>query len=86
MKIEPIFSNNREQVNNFIRTQWFSTSLAIRGELIDATLLDGIVVYENESIIGLVTYRLMQKECEITSLDSLCGNQGIGTMLINQII
>lgn len=86
MDIKTISSENREQINNFIRFHWFSTVMVVRGELFDMTILDGFVVYEGEKIIGLVTYKISGTECEIMSLDSLMERQGIGTALINKVI
>ncbi|WP_346886554.1 GNAT family N-acetyltransferase [Clostridium sp. UBA4395] len=86
MDIKTISSENRKQINNFIRSHWFSTVMVVRGELFDMTILDGFVVYEGEKIIGLVTYKISGTECEIMSLDSLMERQGIGTALINKVI
>lgn len=86
MEVKIISAENRKQVNDFISSHWFSTDLVIRGELFDSTILDGIVIFENAIIIGLVTYRIKDNECEIMSLDSLRENQGIGTTLINKVV
>lgn len=86
MDIRTISSQNRHQVNEFINSHWFSTDMVVRGEFIDMTVLDGFVTYENETIIGLVTYKIDADECEIMSLDSLKENQGIGTALVNKVI
>lgn len=86
MKIKTISPENRQQINNFISSHWFSTDMVVSGELIDMTQLDGFVMYDNDAIIGLVTYRIKDNICEIMSLDSLMENQGIGTALVNKVI
>lgn len=86
MYIIEISNTNRQQVNDFIISHWFSTDMAVRGELVDMTRLDGFVVYDINEIIGLVTYRIDGSECEIMSLDSLVPNEGIGTTLTNKVI
>jgi N-acetylglutamate synthase-like GNAT family acetyltransferase len=86
MDIRIIFSENREQINDFISSHWFSTVMVVRGELVYMTILDGFVIYEDEKIIGLVTYKIKSTECEIISLDSLMEKQGIGTALVNKVI
>jgi ribosomal protein S18 acetylase RimI-like enzyme len=60
--------------------------MVVRGELVDMTALDGFAVYENGTVIGLITYKISSGECEIMSLDSLKENQGIGTALVNKVI
>lgn len=85
MNLKRISSQNRQKVNNFISSHWFSTNMVVRGELVDMTKLDGFVLNDDD-IIGLVTYRIVNYECEIMSLDSLVENHGNGTLLINKVI
>ena len=85
MEICPVNPANRQQINEFIKSQWFSTDMVIKGEVVDLTTVDGFAVFEKEELIGLITYRIMEDECEITSFDSLRENQGIGTSLLNKV-
>nr|WP_274893989.1 GNAT family N-acetyltransferase [Thermoanaerobacterium sp. R66] len=86
MHIKPISIDDRQRVNHFIRSRWFSTEMVVGGEIVDMTKLEGFIAHEKDEIIGLVTYRIKDSECEIVSLDSLKENQGIGTALLNKII
>ena len=52
MEITKITDKNRNEINDFIKKQWFSTTMAIRGELFDMAVLPGFVCYENNEIIG----------------------------------
>ena len=85
MNLIQISETNREEVNNFIKKQWFDTKMAIRGELFDMSVLPGFVCYEDNEIIGLVTYRFDGRDCEIMSLDNLKENRGIGTALMDKV-
>lgn len=69
-KIERISNKTRNLVNQLFIDNWFSTDMSIRGEIIDGTKLDGFLLQENETIIGLVTYTFFEDICEIVSLDS----------------
>lgn len=60
--------------------------MVVRGEVVEMTVMDGFIAYDKEDIIGLVTYRIADNECEIMSLDSLRENQGIGTALVNKVV
>ncbi len=86
MIFEQITNNNRSLINSFITEQWFSTKMIIRGKVIDMTAVEGIFALENERIIGLITYIAYDDTLEITSLDSLCENQGLGTALLLKVI
>lgn len=85
MDIRFINAENRQQVNEFIRSSWFSTDIIIRGEIVDTTVLEGFAVYDKEELLGLLTFRIKDKELEIVSLDSIQENQGIGSALMNRI-
>lgn len=84
-KIERISNETRDIVNQFFMDNWFSTDMSIRGEVIDGTKLDGFLLQENNTIIGLVTYTFFDDICEIVSLDSKRENIGIGSALLKEI-
>ena len=84
--IQQIDQTNREEINTFIRQQWFSLEMVVHGEKIDLGTADGWFVREDGEIIGLITYRIIDKEMEILSLDSLRERQGIGTALLEQAV
>ncbi|WP_434578498.1 GNAT family N-acetyltransferase [Thermoanaerobacterium thermosaccharolyticum] len=86
MHIKPISIDDRQRINDFIKSRWFSTEMVVGGKIVDMTKLEGFIAYEKDEIIGLLTYRIKDSECEIMSLDSLKENQGIGTALLNKII
>lgn len=86
MKIEKIDNQNRKFINNFIEEQWHTTKMIIRGSEIDMTTVEGLVIFEDNKIIGLITYMFYDGIMEILSLDSLRENQGIGTMLLEETI
>jgi len=76
----------RERINTFIKDHWFTTEMVICGEIVDMTGVKGIVAVDDDEILGLITYRVSGKICEITSLDSLREGQGIGTTLLEKVI
>ena len=83
--IERISNETRDLVNQFFVDNWFSTDMSIRGEIIDGTKLDGFLLQEENTIIGLVTYTFFGDICEIVSLDSKRENIGIGSALLKEI-
>lgn len=83
--IERISNETRALVNQFFIDNWFSTDMSIRGEIIDGTKLDGFLLQEENTIIGLVTYTFFGDICEIVSLDSKKENIGIGSALLKEI-
>lgn len=85
-KPEPINESTRQKVSGFITEHWHGTDMLIRGEIIDMTKVNGFVIFDESIIMGLITYLVKDRVVEITSLDSLISNRGIGTMLVNRVI
>lgn len=86
MECERISSLNRNLVNEFIKQHWHTTTMIIRGKEIDLAKTDGFYFREGKDIIGLITYIVYDNILEITSLDSLHENQGIGSKLVEVVI
>lgn len=86
MECERISSLNRNLVDEFIEQHWYTTTMIIRGKEIDMTKTEGFYFSKGEDIIGLITYMVYDNILEITSLDSLQENQGIGSKLVDAVI
>ena len=84
-RIERISNKTRNLVNQFFIDNWFSTDMSVRGEIIDGTKLDGFLLQEESTIIGLVTYTFFKDVCEIVSIDSKRENIGIGSALLKEV-
>lgn len=87
IQINLITKENREEINKFIISNWYTKDMAIRGKLYDLTSMDGFAAYYEDKIVGLITYLKEENdEYEIMSLDSLMERQGIGTELVRKVI
>lgn len=84
-KIEKITEKNRNLLNQFFIENWYSTDISVRGEIIDCTKVDGFLIQEDNTIIGLVTYKFFGDICEIVSIDSKKENLGLGSALLKEV-
>lgn len=84
-KIRPIQKYDQQNVVEILERNWVSTDIITRGKIHDATKLPGFVAVVDNEIIGLITYRIEAKECEIITLDSLEEGIGVGTKLIEEV-
>lgn len=82
MDICQIDQTNRADIDAFLICQWFCLQMVIHGESIDLSKADGWYALEDNEIVGLITYQLIDKAMEILSLDSLREKQGIGAALL----
>jgi N-acetylglutamate synthase-like GNAT family acetyltransferase len=76
---------DRKWVSQLIKEDWSSSRIVTRGRSYNVENLPGfIAVYKNEKV-GLLTYNIENKECEIITLNSLIENIGIGTNLLKSL-
>jgi N-acetylglutamate synthase-like GNAT family acetyltransferase len=80
---------SKEQIHNKdvleIIKGWGSDIIVSRGKIHRTEDLDGVLVYENQKIIGLGLYYIKNNECEIVLLETFIENKGIGTQIIERI-
>ncbi|KYG39518.1 acetyltransferase [Bacillus gaemokensis] len=69
-----------------MRENWGSTQMVSREKLHQLDELPGFVAIENDRIVGIITYELIEDCCEIVSLDSFDEKKGIGTKLVECVI
>ncbi len=86
MELYRIDQKNRKSVDDFIMKHWFTLDMVVHGEKINLGNADGFYATEDNEIVGLITYRVVQNEMEILSLDSLNEKKGIGTSLLDKAI
>lgn len=97
--IRPLERSDREWVAHFLDERWGTTQIVSRGKAVYGHLLPGFMaerggdeaeedVSEGQSQaenIGLITVHIGEKECEITTLDSLDESMGVGSALVDAV-
>lgn len=89
--IHPFPQTHREWLAEFLTDHWGSRMIVSKGRLFDASLNPAFAavrdadMFGDAPVIGLVTYEIHGKACEITSLDSLQEGIGIGSALIDAV-
>ncbi|HEY3629441.1 MAG TPA: GNAT family N-acetyltransferase [Jatrophihabitantaceae bacterium] len=89
VNVRPIDDDEREQVTKLLTERWGSTVVVSRGERHDLRALPTIVAEQDGEIVGVVTYAPGppdQGSAEITSLDALRPDRGVGTALLDAVI
>jgi GNAT superfamily N-acetyltransferase len=84
-EIRPLDRDDRDWVAGLIEKQWDSTKIVTRGKIHHADELPGFAAMMDDEPIGLITYRMEEKECEIITLDSLHKEMGVGSALVNAV-
>ena len=68
-----------------IEKEWASNKVVTRGNVYHVDQLPGFVAIEMDKRVGLLTYKINNKECEVITLNSFIENRGIGSDLLNKI-
>lgn len=97
--IRPLERSDREWVAHFLDKRWGTTQIVSRGKAVYGHLLPGFMAERggaeveedvseegrNAENIGLITVHIGEKECEITTLDSLDESMGVGSALVEAV-
>lgn len=75
----------RDWVTKLLDSEWGSTEMVSRGVLHQVDKLPGFVALLDGKPCGLVTFNIVNDQCEIVTLNSISGKQGIGSELINAV-
>ena len=86
IRIRPVEALDRATVETIMLDEWGSDIQVVNGELYRATELPGFLAETNGEVVGLVTYRFVDDQCEITTLNSMASDRGIGRRLLGAVI
>jgi trans-2,3-dihydro-3-hydroxyanthranilate isomerase len=82
LNVRPLSSHDRPQAAHLIAARWGSPVVVAHDAIYEPAELPGFVALHAGEWLGLVTYRIAEKACEIVSLDSLQPGIGVGTALL----
>jgi ribosomal protein S18 acetylase RimI-like enzyme len=69
-------------VEQQLKGSWGSTAVVSRGQVHDASRLPARVATAGEELVGLATFRVADRECELVTLTALHQGRGIGSALL----
>ena len=84
-QIRPSNEGDKSWVSSLLEELWGSTSILTRGRIHKAAELPGFLAMQANVPVGVVTYHLDGKDCEIISLNSTIEGIGIGSALIDAV-
>ncbi len=83
--IREINKVDREWAVKFLKKHWGSEKIISRGRVYYPSALSGFVAINGKRYLGLVTYLVKNKECQIMSLNSIVERKGVGTALVGRV-
>ena len=85
IQIRTITRKDQSWIKKRLIQNWASQLVISRSQAHDATRLPGFVALYKGKEVGLATYRIDGKECELVTLDSWQESIGVGTTLIEAV-
>lgn len=86
IEYKEITHETKQQIVTFINEQWGSPEMISRGKIHRVDQLPGIIAFEEDNIVGFITFHIEHGDCEVVSLDSLQESQGIGSRLVENLV
>jgi ribosomal protein S18 acetylase RimI-like enzyme len=83
--ITPIGEDDRAWVEQFLIEHWGGIEMISRGIVMYPHKHPGFIATHEGERVGLLTYRIVDGECEVTNLDSICPSIGVGGALIDAV-
>lgn len=82
--IRSIERSDEDGVAALVEKLWGSRKVVTRGCIYDAATLPGFLALEKGEVVGLLTFRVAEGECEVVTLDALISGRGIGSLLLKE--
>ena len=84
--IRPLAEADREWVRQFSVEHWGDAIVVAHGEVFEPHELPGFAAFEAQRCVGLLTYRIDGRSCEVITIDSLRSGAGVGSALIAEVV
>ena len=84
-RIRPFTKEYKSWATTLLTEHWGSARTVSRGHIYQADELPGFVAVEKDKPVGLLTYKISGKECEITTMNSLAEGKGVGSALVGAV-
>ncbi|MET7320926.1 GNAT family N-acetyltransferase [Streptomyces sp. NPDC005549] len=85
LAVQPITTEDAAWVCELFTARWGGTISVSRGVAHDTTALPGLVARLNGERVGVATYRIDGRDCELVTLDSVQQEIGAGTALVDAV-
>jgi N-acetylglutamate synthase-like GNAT family acetyltransferase len=76
-------SEDQEWILQVITENWGSTRIVTRGRIHDVENIGGYIAEKDGEPVGVLTFQIYGRECELISMNSLERGVGIGTALLD---
>lgn len=84
-KIRPLNDSYRDWARQLIEKEWGALIVVARGRIYEPAALPGFLALKGDQPVGLATYDLDRRSCELITLNSVVPGIGIGATLVSAV-
>ncbi len=85
VSVRPLGDSDRGWAAQQVEKHWGAAMVVSRGRVHYPHQLRGFVAFQGEDRVGLATYRVDGRECELVTIHSLLEGQGVGSALLGAV-
>jgi GNAT superfamily N-acetyltransferase len=86
LEVRPVAEEERPELVELLTREWGSPRIVSRGVEHDASRCPAVVCVEGERPLGVATYEVTGRECELLTIDAFQKGRGIGSRLLGAVI
>ena len=86
IEIRSVNTTDKDWIKSLVKSRQGSERVVSRGKVYNPSELLGFVAVIDGKNVGLITFSIVNNECEIVTLDSLEEGKGVGTSLIEKVM
>ncbi len=83
--VRSLEQRDREWASGVVEEEWGGTKIVTRGRVHAADKLPGLIAEMDGERVGLITYDIYGRECELVTMNALRKNAGVGTALLGRL-
>ena len=83
LSIRPAGAADAVWIDDFLRYRWHATAICVHGEVIESVSLPALMAVGDRR--GLATYRRLDRDAELVTLDADPTGVGTGTALVEAL-
>jgi ribosomal protein S18 acetylase RimI-like enzyme len=85
-QVRALRADERDWLAEHLRLAWGSTTIVSRGRARDASRLPAIVCTGGEELLGLASFEIAERACELVTIEAFRRREGIGTALLQAVV
>ena len=85
LEVRPLSATERHDLRDVLTREWGSPQIVSRGRVHDAAEARVLGAFRGEELVGLATYELSGRECEVLTLNAFEPRRGIGSALLDAV-